>query len=99
VLIPQYSPDLIQAYSEKWMVVPRMLVHARALVTAARLLAEALIERKVTEAELIAAGTDPAADRAMLARFTIAGLDAPCDPLFPDLDALAALIAAPEAML
>lgn len=66
---------------------------ARALVTAARLLVEALIERKVSEAELIAAAADPAADRALLSRLTAAGLDAHGDPLFPDLDALQSLLA------
>lgn len=64
---------------------------ARALTTAARLLVEALIERKVTEAELIAASKDPDADRALLARLKTDGLDGAGDPLFPDLDALAEL--------
>lgn len=66
---------------------------ARSLVSAARLLVEALIERKVTEPELIAAATDPAADRALLARLTTGGLDAAGDPLFPNLETLASLLA------
>ena len=66
----------------------------QALTTAARLLIEALIERKITEAELIAAHKDPAADRALLARLTEDGLDvAVADPLFPDLDRLDELLA------
>lgn len=66
---------------------------ARALVGAARLLVEALIERKVTEAELIAAGKDPTADRALLSRLRDDGLDGEGEPLFTDLDALDALLA------
>lgn len=65
---------------------------AASLVTAARMLVDALIERKVTEAELIAAAAEPAADRALLTRITNAGLDAPGEPLFRDLDALDALL-------
>lgn len=65
----------------------------RTLVTAARLLVEALIERKVTEAELIAAGKDADADRALLARLTEDGLDGVGAPLFSDLDSLAELLA------
>lgn len=70
----------------------RASASARALVTAARLLVEALIEHKVTEADLIAAAAEPVADRALLARLTSAGLDALGEPLFPDLDALNALL-------
>jgi type I restriction enzyme S subunit len=66
---------------------------ARSLVTAARLLVEALIERKVTEAELIAAGRDPGTDRALLSRLHDDGLNGTGEPLFPDLDALAELLA------
>lgn len=66
---------------------------ARALVSAARLLVEALIERKVTEAELIAASKDPAADRALLSRLAEDGLDGTGRRLFSDLDALDLLLA------
>lgn len=66
---------------------------AKRLTTAARLLVEALIERKVTEAELIAAHTDPAADRSLLARLKTDGLDGDGAPLFPDLDRLFELLA------
>jgi type I restriction enzyme S subunit len=67
-------------------------VAARALVAAARLLVEALIERKVTEAELIEAGKNTDADRALLARLAEDGLDGAGAPLFSDLDGLAQLI-------
>ncbi len=70
-----------------------MVEFARGLTATARLLVEALIERKVTEAELIAAHTDPAADRALLARLKTDGLDGNGDPLFPDLDRLFELLA------
>jgi type I restriction enzyme S subunit len=66
---------------------------ARKLLTAARLLVEALIERKVTEAELIEAGKDPDADRALLSRLAEDGVDGAGAPLFVDLDGLAELIA------
>lgn len=66
----------------------------RQLTTAARLIVEALIERKVTEAELIAAHKDLGADRALLQRLTTQGLDARTgDRLFPDLDCLEELLA------
>jgi type I restriction enzyme S subunit len=66
---------------------------ARRLTTAARFLVEALIERRATEGELVAAHRDPAVDRALLERLTTKGLDADGERLFPDLDVLAALLA------
>jgi hypothetical protein len=63
------------------------------LVLTARLLVEALIERKVTEAELVAAHNDPEADASLLSRLTAKGLDAAdADPLFDDLARLCELI-------
>jgi type I restriction enzyme S subunit len=66
---------------------------ARSLVTAARVLVEALIERKVSEAELMTASNNPRADRTLLARLHDDGVDGTGAPLFPDLDALAELLA------
>jgi len=69
------------------------------LTTAAKLLVEALVEGKVTEAELVNAQEalergDNSADRALLQRLKHDGLDTPGQrPLFPDLDALYALLA------
>jgi type I restriction enzyme S subunit len=64
------------------------------LTTAAKLLVEALIDGKVTEADLIAAHGDPAADRAILQRLRPSGLHVQGEPpLFPDLDALQQAIA------
>lgn len=63
------------------------------MVAAAKSLVEALIERKVTEAEIIHAQTrleqgDETADRAILSRLFEGGWDAKeTRPLFPDLDA------------
>jgi type I restriction enzyme, S subunit len=66
---------------------------SEALIQAAKLLVEALIEGKVTEADLITAANDPAADRALLARLTRSGLDAAgAAPLFPDAAALDSLV-------
>ena len=70
---------------------------AKRLTTAARFLVEALIEQKVTEADLIAAHKDPERDRELLARLTTKGLDvADAPPLFPDLDALNELLNASD---
>jgi type I restriction enzyme, S subunit len=66
---------------------------ARRLVLSARLLVEALIERKVSEADLITAAQNPDADRALLARLRTDGLDGDGDPLFADLNALTELLA------
>ena len=76
-----------------------MYFAAEKLTTAAKLLVEALIEGKVTEAELVLAQEalergDATADRALLRRLTRQGLDVPGQPpLFPDLDALYTLLA------
>jgi type I restriction enzyme S subunit len=65
---------------------------AKSLIDSARFLVEALIEGKITEAELIAAGKDADADRALLARLRDDGLDGAGSRLFPDIDALFQLI-------
>jgi type I restriction enzyme, S subunit len=65
---------------------------ARRLISAARQLVEALIEGKVSESELIAAGKDPDADCALLARLRDDGLDGDGSRLFPDIEALFELI-------
>jgi type I restriction enzyme S subunit len=65
---------------------------SRSLVTAARLLVEALIERRVTEAELIAAGKNADADRALMTRLREDGVDGDGEPLFPDLDVVSEVL-------
>jgi type I restriction enzyme S subunit len=94
VLIPRLSEAeendladrLKQARWAKWF--------ANALTTAAKLLVEALVEGKVSEADLKEAQEalqrgDQGPDRAILSRLTRKGLDVPNEPrLFPDLDAL-----------
>lgn len=63
------------------------------LVLAAKLLVEALIERKVTEAELIAAHNDPSADRELMQKLTVDGFDVSgAAPLFDDLERLQELL-------
>jgi type I restriction enzyme S subunit len=74
------------------MQIPVLLVNAKSLVKCARFLVEALIEGKITEAELIAAGKDADADRALLTRLRVDGLDGAGTRLFPDIDALYELI-------
>ena len=64
----------------------------------AKFFVEALIEGRITDAELAAAqqaldSGDPAPDRALLTRLTRAGFDLPGDMLFPDLEALATTLA------
>lgn len=71
---------------------------ATRLTTASKFFVEALIDGKVTEAELVAAQQaldrgEHSADRALLSRMTRKGLDVPGEPpLFPDLDTLYALL-------
>jgi type I restriction enzyme S subunit len=93
IWMPDVSDSKMAEHGSRWMKIPVLLSASRALVSAARLLVEALIERKVTEADLIAASRAPSADRALLSRLTSKGLDAEGLPLFPDLDALDALLA------
>lgn len=79
-----------------------MYFAAQKLTTTAKLLVEALIEGKVTDAELVAAQEslergDHSADRSLLRRLTRKGLDVPGEsPLFPDLDAFYDLLAQTE---
>ncbi len=76
-----------------------MYFAAEKLTSASKHLVEALVEGKVTEAELVAAQDalergDDIADRALLRRLTREGLDAVGKPpLFPNLDVLYALLA------
>jgi type I restriction enzyme S subunit len=93
VLVPDVPRAEMERLGKRWMRIPALLSTARALVTAARLLVEGLIERKVTEAELIAASKDPVADRALLARLAEDGLDGTGRRLFSDLDGLELLLA------
>jgi type I restriction enzyme S subunit len=78
---------------KKLALAQRAYVTSDRLIAVAKLLVEALIERKVTEDELIYAQTrleqgDDAADRAILSRLFEGGWDAKeTRPLFPDLDA------------
>jgi type I restriction enzyme, S subunit len=73
--------------------------YAELLTTAAKLLVEALIEGKLSEADLKAAQEglekgDTTLDREILSRLTRKGIDNPNEPpLFPDLDALYAALA------
>jgi type I restriction enzyme, S subunit len=80
-----------------------LLMFGHLLTTAAKLLVEALIEGKLSEAELKAAQEglekgDTTLDREILDRLTRKGIDFPNEPpLFPDLDALYAALASLEA--
>lgn len=93
VLMPAVSDDEMTRLGARWMRIPMLHAAANALVAAVRLLVEALIERKVSEAELMTASKDPHADRALLSRLHDDGLDGTGEPLFQDLDALAELLA------
>lgn len=93
VLIPAVTDGEMTRLGARWMRIPMLHAGAKALVAAARLLVEALIERKVSEAELVVAGKDSDADRALLSRLHDDGLDGTGERLFPDLDALAELLA------
>ena len=99
VLVPRYADEVVREKGARWYQSFRAQALAEQLTAAAKLLVEALIEAKVTEAELVAAQEDlergdDAADRALLRRLTRHGLDVPGQPpLFPDIDALYALLA------
>ena len=71
---------------------------ADSLISTSKLLVEALIENQINEGYLIAAQNllqsgDNNLDRSILARLKTDGLDGDGQPLFPDLDALYALLA------
>jgi len=94
-VLPEADRDEITA----WVSTSNKCVReATRLTTASKFFVEALIDGKVTEAELVAAQDaldcgDHSADRALLSRLTRKGLDVPGEPpLFPDLDALYALL-------
>lgn len=84
--------DRFHSYDDTMVLANKATKLAKALTNSARFLVEALIEGKVTEAELIAAGKDPDADRALLVRLRDDGLDGAGTRLFPDIDALLELI-------
>ncbi len=89
--------------SEAYLASHEAQQHSFALITAAKLLVEALIEGKLSEAELKEAQEalvrgEREADRAILARLTRKGIDVAGEPpLFPDLDALYAALDQTEA--
>lgn len=85
--------DLFYSHDDTMVLANNATKLAKALTNSARFLVEALIEGKVSEAELIAAGKDPDADRALLVRLRDDGLDGVGTRLFPDIDALFDLIA------
>ncbi len=92
IFMPPIGEDEMDRLGERWMQVPVLLAASKSLISGARFLVEALIEGKVTEAELIAAGKDPDADCALLARLRDDGLDGAGSRLFPDIEALLELI-------
>ena len=98
-VLPKEDRDEITA----WVTTSNQCVRAATRLTAAsKFLVEALVEGKVTEAEMDAAQEalergDDTADRALLSRLTRKGIDVAGEPpLFPDLDALYALLTQTE---
>jgi type I restriction enzyme S subunit len=100
-LIKVPVPEILGKERESWFKTDIDMLHAGKcydyaglLTTAAKLLVEALIEGKLSEADLKAAQEDieqgdTALDREILARLTRKGIDCPKEPpLFPDLEAL-----------
>jgi type I restriction enzyme S subunit len=89
------ASDEVQADIEKKVLSFNLALDSvHSLTTGSKLLVEALIDGKVTEAELVAAQEalergDHSADRVLLRRLTRKGIDVSGEPpLFPDLDAL-----------
>jgi type I restriction enzyme S subunit len=99
VLVPKYADEVVREKGGRWFESFQAQILAQKQTLTAKLFVEALIEGKVTEAELIAAQGglergDDKADRCLLGRLTRRGIDvANQPPLFPDLDALYALLA------
>jgi type I restriction enzyme S subunit len=93
ILVPAFSANTIREIGRKCIAGIQARDLTANLCNAAKLLVEALIERKITEDELIHAQTrleqgDDSADRAILSRLFEGGWDATeTRPLFPDLDA------------
>ena len=91
--VPLPDPRIQDFIGGKLQVADTVSRLSKRLVASAKLLVEALIERNVTENELIHAQMrleqgDESADRAILSRLFEGGLDATeTRPLFPDLDA------------
>jgi type I restriction enzyme S subunit len=93
-LVPPFLPDVVQDQGRRWLMKFDGVEHAQRLTTAAKLLVEALVEGKVSEADLKEAHEalqrgDQVPDRAILSCLTRKGIDCPNEPpLFLDLDAL-----------
>lgn len=91
--VPVADPRIQNFIGAKLQLADKLSRLSERLVASAKLLVEALIERNVTEDELIYAHTrleqgDESADRAILSRLYEGGWDATeTRPLFPDMDA------------
>jgi type I restriction enzyme S subunit len=93
-----YVPEVSESKREEWFACDEKLVQAgaaceiaTALNTAAKYLVEALIDGRIDEATIIAASEEiemdgRSADRAILARLKVDGLDTAGQPLFADLE-------------
>ena len=101
LLIPRFDVEVEIAIDESVRDFVAAVKLSQRLTTAAKLLVEALIEGRVTEADLIAAqqalssGSDHL-DRALLARLKTDGFDGSGDHLFSDLDQLYELLTQAE---
>ncbi|MFO0751267.1 MAG: hypothetical protein U1F43_37205 [Myxococcota bacterium] len=96
ILIPMpadAASEALRPFDELLKEAAEMKRVAAKLLSGARLLVEALIERKLTETELAVALSDPESDRALLSRLTDKGLDGGGTPLFADVDVLQSLVA------
>lgn len=93
VRIPRLETDVEDALADKLLSARRAYRYSRFLVTSAKLLVEALLEGRLTEADLIAteqalqAGSDHL-DRLVLSRLRADGVDGEGPTLFGDLDEL-----------
>jgi type I restriction enzyme S subunit len=97
-LVPPFPPNTVQDQGRRWLMKFDGVEQAQRLTAAAKLLVEALIEGKISEADLKAAREalqrgEQVPDRAILSRLTRKGIDCPNEPpLFPDLDGLYATL-------
>lgn len=99
-LLDIFIPDVSESKREDWFACDEKLAQAgvacelaTALNTAAKYLVEALIDRRIDEATMIAASEELAmderfGDRAIMARLKVDGFDAAGQPLIADLEDL-----------
>lgn len=107
-LLDIYVPEVAEVDQQEWFACDENLARAgvacelaSSLTTAAKYIVESLVDGRIDEEALIAAGSELAmgmqfADRAILSRLKVDGFDGAGQPLIPDLDQLYGLVCQAE---